>query len=158
MKLENDAKLSIAKKLRALREEHSLTQADLGRVIGRPYTTIASWESGKGQPDADTFLRLMAYYRVEDVVGEFGYEGASTPLSRKERALVESFRLLSDDAQSLAITLVNGLKGISLAEKENDNVALFAAARGKQPADIHSVSASALDLLPDEGWRPGKDT
>lgn len=157
MKLEYDAKQSIAKKLRALREEHSLTQADLGRIIGRPYTTIASWESGKGQPDADTFLRLMAYYRVEDVVGEFGYEGSSTSLSRRERALVESFRSLNDDAQSLAITLLDGLKSLAASEKQMDNVALFAVARGEQPADIHSVSASALDSLPDEGWHPEKD-
>ena len=131
MKLENDAKLSIAKKLRSLREEHGLTQSDLGKILGRPYTTIASWESGKGQPDADTFLRLMAYYRVEDVVGEFGYEGASTALSRKERALIDSFRMLGEEAQMLAITLVNGLGGIPAADKPQDNVAVFAAARGK---------------------------
>jgi len=155
MKIELDAKLSIARKLRSLREEHGLTQADLGRVLGRAYTTIASWESGKGQPDADTFLRLMAYYRVENVVGEFGYDDASTSLSRRERSLVEDFRSLDADAQALLFTMLDGLKKLSVNQKKNDSVSLFAAARGEQPAEDITVSASALDSLPDEGWAPG---
>lgn len=157
MKLEQDAKLSIARKLRSLREEHGLTQADLGRVLGRAYTTIASWESGKGQPDADTFLRLMSYYRVEDVVGEFGYEGASSSLSRRERSLVDDFRALDDEAQTLLLTLLDGLKGVSVTKKCGAGVSLFAAARGEQPTDAPTVSVSALDSLPDEGWNRGED-
>ena len=36
--------------IKALREKHNLTQADLGEQIGVSSKTISKWETGKGCP------------------------------------------------------------------------------------------------------------
>jgi transcriptional regulator with XRE-family HTH domain len=156
MKLQPNIKKQIAQKLRTLREEHGLTQAELGQQIGRATTTVASWESGKGQPDADTLLRLMALYRVEDVVGEFGYRDAEDgTISRRERALVNLFRAMDEPARGLLFSVAQELSRLAVAERQENAAPLLAVARSKQPMGEFSVDAALADSLPDEGWSAG---
>jgi transcriptional regulator with XRE-family HTH domain len=61
----------IAQKLKQLREKSGYTQKQIGSFVGKAYQTVASWESGKGQPDADTFLLLCSIYKVDNVMQMF---------------------------------------------------------------------------------------
>ena len=66
-------RLDIAKRLKYLREMAGLTQKQVGEKVGKAYQTVASWESGQGQPDADTFMLICKLYGVENMLTEFGY-------------------------------------------------------------------------------------
>jgi len=44
------------------RIEANLTQKEVGDLIGKKPTTVASWEQGLSSPDIDTLYRLTKYY------------------------------------------------------------------------------------------------
>ena len=56
----------IKKKVRSIlvecRTANNLTQAEVGKAIGKSKTAVASWEQGLSMPDASTLYRLAAYY------------------------------------------------------------------------------------------------
>lgn len=149
MRIEPDSKQQIARKLRELREQHGYTQSDIGRLLGRAYTTVASWESGKGQPDADTLLRLLALYKIENVLEQFGYGERREALSPEERGLIERLRRLHPDARALVSQLSEGLFAL-----QQRDAPLRAAARGNGAQQPFTLAGGALvDSLPDEGWK-----
>ena len=45
-----------------LRVEKGLTQTDVGLVVGKSKTAVASWEQGLYLPDPVTLYRLATYY------------------------------------------------------------------------------------------------
>lgn len=157
MKLEPDAKRRIAQKLRAMREERGLTQTDLGNILGRAYTTVASWESGKGQPDVDTLLRLMSIYQINDVVAEFGYASRKDSLTLSERRLIQMFRDMDEPAKELFSAMAVTLSGLHVEKKDapQEQETLRAVARSKSSSSsAPNPDLAVIDALPDEGWTP----
>jgi transcriptional regulator with XRE-family HTH domain len=153
MRIEPDSKRQIAKKLRELREEHGYTQSDIGRLLGRAYTTVASWESAKGQPDADTLLRLLSLYGVENVLEQFGYGERHETLSPEERAHIVLLRALSSDARALVLQMAEGLSRLQPPAQ----APLQAVARGNgRPCSFSLADGRLIDSLPDEGWKGEK--
>lgn len=57
-----------------LRKEHEMTQTDVGKIVGKGKTAVASWEQGISIPDIVTLHRLAMYYNVpiEYMFGEGG--------------------------------------------------------------------------------------
>lgn len=53
-----------AKRLVALRNDRSLTQEEVGKVIGVGKTTISNYERGYSTPDAETIVTLADYFAV----------------------------------------------------------------------------------------------
>ena len=53
-----------SKILRALRQRHQITQADLANVLGITQQAVARWESNKSTPDIDTLKKLSTYFNV----------------------------------------------------------------------------------------------
>lgn len=45
------------------RHEKGLTQTDVGNIVGKSKTAVASWEQGLALPDIATLYRLALYYR-----------------------------------------------------------------------------------------------
>lgn len=45
------------------RHEKGLTQTDVGNIVGKSKTAVASWEQGLALPDIATLYRLSLYYR-----------------------------------------------------------------------------------------------
>ena len=45
------------------RHEKGLTQTDVGHIVGKSKTAVASWEQGLALPDIATLYRLALYYR-----------------------------------------------------------------------------------------------
>lgn len=57
-----------------LRTEHELTQTDVGKIIGKTKTAVASWEQGISMPDIVTLYALANYYNkpISYLYGEGG--------------------------------------------------------------------------------------
>ena len=63
MKLEDsEIRQKIRKKLIHCRREAGLTQAEVGKAVGKSPTAVASWEQGYSLPDIETYLRLTKLY------------------------------------------------------------------------------------------------
>ena len=45
-----------------LRNEYGLTQTEVGKIVDKSKTAVASWEQGLSLPDAVTLYRLAVYY------------------------------------------------------------------------------------------------
>lgn len=54
------------------RLEAKLTQAEVGQLVGKSKTAVASWEQGLSLPDAVTLYQLAKYYGkpIEYMYGE----------------------------------------------------------------------------------------
>ena len=54
------------------RKERNLTQTDVGKIVGKSKTAVASWEQGASMPDIVTLHRLATYYgkNIEYMFGE----------------------------------------------------------------------------------------
>lgn len=57
-----DIKDAIRQTLIELRTERNMTQTEVGKIVGKSKTAVASWEQGKSMPDAETLWRLSRYY------------------------------------------------------------------------------------------------
>lgn len=44
------------------RQANNLTQTEVGKIVGKSKTAVASWEQGLSMPDAPTLYRLAKYY------------------------------------------------------------------------------------------------
>lgn len=55
---DKELKAKISNRIRECREEKGLTQTELGEILGKAKTTIASWEQGKSSPEATTLYKL----------------------------------------------------------------------------------------------------
>ena len=83
----------IARIIKESRLSAGLTQLQVAQSLGRPQQTIASWESGKSQPDANTLFEL---FRVlgRSVDDAFGFTKQSFEINRLEREHIEKYRTL----------------------------------------------------------------
>lgn len=53
---------AVRKVLIECRKEKGLTQTDVGKLVGKGKTAVASWEQGISIPDIETLYRLSKYY------------------------------------------------------------------------------------------------
>lgn len=62
MEKDEEIKNRIRRILVRLRKEHELTQTDVGKIVGKGKTAVASWEQGISIPDIVTLYTLAQYY------------------------------------------------------------------------------------------------
>lgn len=64
----------IRKNLIECRKEREMSQKEIGKIVGKSKTAVASWEQGLSMPDAVTLYRLATYYEktLEYFYGEEG--------------------------------------------------------------------------------------
>ena len=65
------ANKELGMKLKSLRVQKGLTQKDVYEQLKISQSTFSSWEVGKSEPDAMTFLKLCQIYEIEDILFEF---------------------------------------------------------------------------------------
>ena len=53
---------TIRKNLIQCRLDANLTQKQVGEIVGKKPTTVATWEQGKTMPDIETLYHLTKYY------------------------------------------------------------------------------------------------
>jgi len=110
-------KTEIANILKKCRCDAGLTQKEAATKLGRPQQTLASWETGKSQPDANTLFQLCDLYGVS-VDYAFGYShhplydketpAAETSDGRAEE-FVQLYSQLSNDEKKLVIAQIKGI-------------------------------------------------
>ena len=59
---DNEIRQKIRKKLIHCRREAGVTQAEVGKAVGKSPTAVASWEQGYSLPDIETYLKLIKFY------------------------------------------------------------------------------------------------
>lgn len=62
MEHETELKDRIRRVLIECRNEKQLTQTEVGKIVGKSKTAVASWEQGLSMPDVATLYRLATYY------------------------------------------------------------------------------------------------
>lgn len=114
--------------LKHYRELAGLTVYQVGELIGKSGKTVSAWENGRGQPDADMFLKLCDVYHVESVAVFFGQE--TKPVEEKtieltddEKRILELYRNATDAGREAAEVVLQGyqkpeIKG-SVLTREN---------------------------------------
>lgn len=95
----------LAHKLRAARQAQGLTQKEVAAKIQRPQQTIASWEVGRSQPDADTLYSLLLLYKMSP--NEFfEYDISSITVSSEEHELIKLYRGLDSASKSFILSVL----------------------------------------------------
>lgn len=99
----------VGSRLRALREEHKLTQEELAREMGVAYQQVWRWETGKNDPSGDALARMARRLdvTVDYLLGLVDDRTASITgdsLSELERQLIAALRSgqLAEALQTLA--------------------------------------------------------
>ena len=65
MKNDDEIKNRIRNVLIECRTKRELTQTEVGKIVGKSKTAVASWEQGLSMPDVVTLLKLSRYYDVD---------------------------------------------------------------------------------------------
>lgn len=91
-------------RLKELRKEKGLLQADVAKVLSKTITCICDWERGRTEPSIDDLQKLANFFEVsvDYLIGredDFGNivvsSGASAELSGQEKELLENFNKLN---------------------------------------------------------------
>jgi len=98
---------NIGAKLRRLRKERQLTQADLARQIGIQQSDLSRIEKGEYRVSLDNLVKLLNVFDVQ--ISEFFGEPSprsqamQRPLSREDMQVLHLLRQLSDDGRREAM-------------------------------------------------------
>ncbi len=90
-------KEQIANVLKSIRQNSGLTQKEAAERIGRKQQTLASWETGQSQPDADTLFTLCMLYGTT-VDTAFGFD--KEVVDQQEQTLLKKYRALDERGKS----------------------------------------------------------
>ena len=109
-------KEEIANVLKNTRINSGMTQTEVSTAINRPQQTIASWETGKSQPDADTLFQLFDLYG-QSVDEAFGYVQKQDP---KKGPIYSLFAKLNAEGQERLIEYAEYLVASGRYEEKNN--------------------------------------
>lgn len=99
-------------RIKSLRDEAGLSQADLAKELSVAQNTVSSWENGKRDPDTDTVIQLAAFFGVSTdyLLGATDIKNASSEedagLSAEETELLALFRNASPALQDAALRVL----------------------------------------------------
>lgn len=99
----------IADNIKKFRLEKDLSVEDIGNAIGKSGKTVSAWEVGRGQPDADTMIRLCRLFDV-DIADFYGESGDLAPISNDERDLVDTYRDLTSPHKHVLLAVARELR------------------------------------------------
>lgn len=93
-------KKKVGTKLRELRLQAGLSQKQVYEILGVSQSTFSSWEVGKSEPDAITFLKLCKIYNIDDILLEFTGQTTNQTFSSREIFIIKKFRQLNDTGKT----------------------------------------------------------
>lgn len=65
------ANMNISQKLKEARKAAGFTQQDVYDWLGIGQSTFSAWETGKGEPSIEVFLKLCQKYEIKDIAAFF---------------------------------------------------------------------------------------
>lgn len=116
---DQDLNLAIGRRLRAVRTERGLKQADLAAHIGVAFQQIQKYENGTNRLSVAVMLRLCAFMEIDagDFVNGVGETAAVRPRD-EAGSLSEDIRRISDDAvRDNLSALVRSLAALTSANR-----------------------------------------
>ena len=96
----------IASAIKKMRVESGLTQKDIAERLGKKQQTVASWESGQSQPDANTIFVLCDLCGVS-INEAFGYQQTEASVTRRELSQIKKYRSLDAYGKDLIDTILD---------------------------------------------------
>ena len=87
----------IGQRIRSLRKDRGLTQADLAGRIGIQQSDLCRMESGEYKVSLETLFKILKVFTMK--VAEFFHEAAPENLTREEQRLVQAYRNLTPTAK-----------------------------------------------------------
>lgn len=133
-------RVEIANVLKSLRINTGLTQAQAAEKIGRKQQTLASWETGQSQPDANTLFLLCKLYNAS-IDESFGFNTKRRTITNKESALLDAYR--ANPQMQNAVDRLLGI-GETKVEKLPDRPTI------KMSAAAHGGASTSQELTPEE--------
>ena len=95
----------IAERIKRLRQEHNMTQGELGKKIGIHQKQISAYERGRNIPSTDILIKLAEAFDVTLDYLAFEAKGQPAKLNIQDRELLRRFEVLDrlpENEKSLA--------------------------------------------------------
>lgn len=89
---------AVGRRIRQERLQRSLTQTELARQIGIQQSDLSRMEKGEYRVPLDVLFRILHVFRLS--FADFFGDREQQSLTERESSLLQSFRLLSEDAQA----------------------------------------------------------
>lgn len=120
-------------RIRILRKEMGLTQAELGDKLNVIKQTISSWETGVSNPSNDALLAMSKIFGVSvdyllgidhpENMSVLDLQSDADQLTPKEKSLLQAFNQCSDECQNYLIAKaqvlsVEGISAVASSEYE----------------------------------------
>lgn len=143
-------------RLKSLRAQASLTQKQLGEIIGVSVMAIRNWESGTKQPSMQAIIALSsALHTSSDIILGIKPDTllAQSPVSRAEAALLSNYRLLDKHGKKAVETICALEKSRVDAAPKHENVIDFreAASRPARYIPKYTTPSAAGYSVPLDG-------
>src|SRR5262245_15067296 len=87
----------VGKRIRQLRKDRSLTQAELAGRVGVQQSDLCRMETGEYKVSLETLFKILKIFEMN--VGEFFHEAPAGEVSTNEADLLQSFRNLTPSGQ-----------------------------------------------------------
>jgi transcriptional regulator with XRE-family HTH domain len=106
-------KKTFSQRLRALRINSDLSQAELGKIVGVKYETISSMERGVRGTSIEVLCKLADYFEVtlEYLVGRDNNYNIDRPIPIWINKIIPEMKKLDKPSQKALKALIKGLKG-----------------------------------------------
>lgn len=101
--------MMFATRLKKLRFEKDITQAEFAKVIGVAQQTVGSWEKGNSAPNYDTLNKIADYFNVsaDYLLGRKSANKIS--LSNEQKNLLNGFNGLNEESKRLILGMIGQL-------------------------------------------------
>lgn len=99
--------MTIADRLRVLRQRRGVGQAEVAAAAGVAVPTVSEWESGKKKPSRNSLQRLATFYNVavDVLLSEIPVVGERAQTDR-ENELLLAFRTAAPEMQEAVLTIL----------------------------------------------------
>ena len=134
------------------RSAAGFTQKQAAEAIGRPQQTLASWETGKSQPDVNTLFALFDVYGIS-VDEAFGFNDKPWSVTGREFQLIRAYR--SNPKMQEAVDRLLGLAPVAADMEAAEEIAVPQRARIGDFTDTDYVR-SVIDAQEEADKRHGK--
>nr|DAV20174.1 MAG TPA: helix-turn-helix domain protein [Caudoviricetes sp.] len=91
-------------KLKVVRMQKGLSQAELGKLLGVQAQTIGRWENGKSEPNLETINKLCKILNI--TIYSLVSKEADYQLNYDEAFIINKYRELNDDGKKMIINLL----------------------------------------------------
>ena len=104
---EQSARSILAAKLKEYRQKSGLTIYEVGDKIGKSGKTISAWETGRGQPDAEMFIKLYYLYNMTSMSEFYGIDDKGSTTDETE--LINAYKQLNDAGKATLLSTAKAL-------------------------------------------------